>query len=102
VDAKIRGFEETWGLSKKYAMTSRSHVGRPKAEIEQNFKRLIREVDPDVVRRILSAAIIGIPDECIKRLEAFANARLDYIILMPYYTLKDVEKFGREIMPSLR
>jgi len=102
VDVKIRRFEETWGPSKKYAMTSRLHVGRPKAEIEHNFKRHIREADPDVVRRILSAAIIGTPDECIKKLEAFANTRLDYIILMPYHTLKDVERFGREVMPSFR
>jgi hypothetical protein len=31
-------------------MTPRLHVGRPKAKIEQNFKRPIREADPDVVK----------------------------------------------------
>jgi alkanesulfonate monooxygenase SsuD/methylene tetrahydromethanopterin reductase-like flavin-dependent oxidoreductase (luciferase family) len=81
-------------------MTSRLHVGRPKAEIKQNFKILTRGADSDMVRRILSAAIIGTPDECIKKLEAFANTKLNYIILMSNDTLKDVERFGKKVMSS--
>ena len=100
VDEKIRRFEETWGLSKKYAMNSRLQVGRPKAEIEQNFKELARGMDPGLVKRVLSAAIIGTPDECIEKLEAFTNTKLDYIILMSNNTLKDIERFGKEVMPS--
>lgn len=95
VNAKIRRFEETWKLSKKYAMTSRLCVGRPEAEIEQSFKMLIREADSDVVRRILSAAIIGTPDECIKKLEAFASTKLNYIIPMSNDTLRDIERIWK-------
>mgnify|MGYP001773256737 CR=1 FL=1 len=84
----------------KYAMNSRLDMGGSKSIIEQKFKDLAKGLSKDQLNRILSGAIIGTPGECIKKLEEYETTKLDYIILMSNNTLRDIENFGKAVLPS--
>ncbi len=102
VEEKIRKFEETYKKPVEYAMNSRFEVGESKAKVEEKFKKLVPTLTRPQLDRILDSAVVGSVDECIKKIEKFTDTKLNYLILQSNNTLKDLERFGKEILPSFK
>jgi FMNH2-dependent dimethyl sulfone monooxygenase len=100
VEEKILKIEEKHGRKLEYAMNSRFEVGGSRENIAEKMRKLASQLGKPQVERIVRGAVIGSIRECVNRIEELKEAGLTHLILQSNQTLKDLEIFGREILPS--
>ena len=63
-----------------------------KPKVEEKFKSFSKTLDKSQLNRVLDSSVIGSVDDCIRKIEDFMDAGLNYLIFQSNNTLKDLEK----------